>query len=586
MAVLILPACSNEDGSAEAPAPSARSEVFALGSGEPKILTNDSDETHTISAADGTFDSGPIEPHGTWSWDKPKRGEHPVFCKIHWDRLEEEGIIQVTGALTAADADAELRAGLDSLGTNPSSAIDHFQEVLSILDLPPDASFRDQARAGIALSRLHGSIAAIGSFLSVSGRGTVRASPDSGQGRSHDEARAAPPRKASSDAVIRTLIEPFLSGVSDARRRLASIQNPETFVLEVPRPNVAIESLPSSIDLSGRWTELEIRLFSALSATVDAVSAIVLSHDLSIDLGDESLASLDDLGLKTADEIRAVRRLGGLFERNSDALTLSDPSRFLAGRQYFIRAVDALLKPERDRLPSLLRGSLTPANAEVRQIAIEDSNASGKLDAGDTLQLPLVGPVVLSEGLIVLIDRIPDLLEKLRSSLQSNSTEYIEMSDLNAFLGFLGYTAFPNMAAIRIGAWFDQPKPLREILPITVEIDGRPEWMIEGEISAANPIVPDGTIIRAGDGTHFNGTDASIPADLIAPRDDDDKETIPYFALRDPTLGGMLFTNLNAFDVPVGADPSPCAKDSKGFCPASVFSFNAIAAYFDAVADF
>ena len=58
----------------------ATSEVTA---GTTLTWTNNGEVDHTATADDGTFDSGVIEPGGTYSFTFDEEGEFPYICEIH-----------------------------------------------------------------------------------------------------------------------------------------------------------------------------------------------------------------------------------------------------------------------------------------------------------------------------------------------------------------------------------------------------------------------------------------------------------------------------------------------------------------------
>ena len=58
----------------------SRSEVAA---GTTITWTNNDPVTHTVTADDGSWDSGPIEPGKTWSRTFTEAGEVAVHCTPH-----------------------------------------------------------------------------------------------------------------------------------------------------------------------------------------------------------------------------------------------------------------------------------------------------------------------------------------------------------------------------------------------------------------------------------------------------------------------------------------------------------------------
>ena len=56
---------------------------LALRNGDEVVWTNDDVVPHTVSAADGAFDSGAIAPGASWRWRAQGEGTHPYACRFH-----------------------------------------------------------------------------------------------------------------------------------------------------------------------------------------------------------------------------------------------------------------------------------------------------------------------------------------------------------------------------------------------------------------------------------------------------------------------------------------------------------------------
>lgn len=554
-----------EDETAPGVAPSSAALLLAVG--QPYEFANSTDETHTFTAVDGSFDSGPIEPGKTWTWTSAQPGEHPVFCTIHWDRAAEEGVARVSSDAGDLDVDATLRAAMERLGTDPSGAVHDLQKVLGAPEGAAAPSHRDAARAGIGLARLANVLRFSSTIL------------------------RAPARDLSVETAVRPILEDVARNAADARRRFRMIENLAGLAVQIPSLDLGIvtEEGPS-VDLSGRFGEPEARLLSAIAGVLDGLAQLILAHDFSMTLTQDAVDLLTSAGLQEPEEVLALRKLGAVLAASPAALTFKNERRFLAARGRFVGALDALMGPDGNSFVAALEGTLAPEEAVQRPVALLDRNGSGELDAGDLLRAPFVGEIVLSPGSVRFLDQVPSLLESVLGALLPGAEARVALADLNPVLDFLGYRSLPNIAAVRPGAWFDRPKPLREILPVWYNVGGVVEWAIEGELSPGSGFTPDGSIVRKSDAPHFEGITVdgvgfSIPADGITPPESEADEMTPYLALRDPTLGGMLFTNLGRLDVPSAPDPAACAPDADGFCPATLFSTNALLAYIDALVD-
>jgi plastocyanin len=51
--------------------------------GESVLWVNDSPLQHTVRSDDGLFDSGVVDPEGSFSWTFDAAGEYLYFCELH-----------------------------------------------------------------------------------------------------------------------------------------------------------------------------------------------------------------------------------------------------------------------------------------------------------------------------------------------------------------------------------------------------------------------------------------------------------------------------------------------------------------------
>ena len=66
--------------------------------------TNDGDAPHTVTASDGSFDSGNLDPGQSFSYTFDQAGEFSYVCEYH----EADGMV---GAVTVAQADGDGNGG-------------------------------------------------------------------------------------------------------------------------------------------------------------------------------------------------------------------------------------------------------------------------------------------------------------------------------------------------------------------------------------------------------------------------------------------------------------------------------------------
>ena len=55
--------------------------------------TNAGRHRHTVTAADGSWDSGPLDPGATYSYTFPQRGAYSYYCRIHGERMRGTVIV-------------------------------------------------------------------------------------------------------------------------------------------------------------------------------------------------------------------------------------------------------------------------------------------------------------------------------------------------------------------------------------------------------------------------------------------------------------------------------------------------------------
>lgn len=60
--------------------------VTVMETGSILWVNSDSEQVHTVTADDGSFDSGNIQPGGSFGWRFTKVGPHPYHCKYHGEK--------------------------------------------------------------------------------------------------------------------------------------------------------------------------------------------------------------------------------------------------------------------------------------------------------------------------------------------------------------------------------------------------------------------------------------------------------------------------------------------------------------------
>lgn len=56
---------------------------LAVNTGDTVKFVNQDDETHTATATESAFDSGPLNPNATFSYTFTKAGVYHYYCRIH-----------------------------------------------------------------------------------------------------------------------------------------------------------------------------------------------------------------------------------------------------------------------------------------------------------------------------------------------------------------------------------------------------------------------------------------------------------------------------------------------------------------------
>jgi plastocyanin len=57
--------------------------TITISAGQSVTFVNDDDDAHTVTAADGTFDSKGLDTKATWHHTFSKPGTYAYFCQLH-----------------------------------------------------------------------------------------------------------------------------------------------------------------------------------------------------------------------------------------------------------------------------------------------------------------------------------------------------------------------------------------------------------------------------------------------------------------------------------------------------------------------
>ncbi|MDD5225009.1 MAG: hypothetical protein PHE84_13580 [bacterium] len=348
--------------------------------------------------------------------------------------------------------------------------------------------------------------------------------------------------------------------------------------------------------LTGEWGKVQALFIGGQIHMVLGLIDYVSAHNLMVDV--ESILNIVKSGtIQGSQLIYQARSLGGFMHDNPYFLTKSENRWDLVtkARQEWIEG----LSEDYALLEAIDAERIDPSQAIL---GFDDLDGDG-FDAGDELSLG-IKRLTISGG-TTLIGRVkfqvPDylsrdvilglmgLLGKAQTALKTvddgGNADRIGLADLNpAFVAFTGEVSsaipfiqlnpLPDVIQLDLKAFFTDPKPLRDFLPVVEEVRGGVyEFMIEGEAvpdgSCASSCMADGVTIVAGDATHFsNGY--LIPADCVTVRSGGVINPIPYFAFSNPNFNGLLWINLD----PISDNVGSCPADPAGYLPASQYSLS------------
>ncbi len=328
--------------------------------------------------------------------------------------------------------------------------------------------------------------------------------------------------------------------------------------------------------LYGRMGDTELRFLSYFGYSVLTMANLILSHDYSADLVG-ILANIKKLD--TSNITGILRTLAILVE--------GCPKTFAFHEDYkkYLPEIPTWLVRSIDYSTTFLE-SLESRNGKTGYIiTFADGSGEGKFGydtetvslstTPDMITLQVKGEVVVGalsgklksikvkvpylisfkfvEEAKNLIGKIKDIVENRKKGCPQNC---ISIADINFVLEALDTAKFDDFARLDIMQYFENPKPLRELLPYWFKNPRFKRWefMIEAEVPESRQDLT--YYLFNYDAPHFtyppvitfyNKTisDFAIPPDCVHVRDVPlNWILIPYIMFQDPTLGGMLYIRL------------------------------------------
>lgn len=327
------------------------------------------------------------------------------------------------------------------------------------------------------------------------------------------------------------LISNFLSAIQsdlwEISVEAAAIEaNPVTF--EVPEFTISIPSLadPNTgkgalyITLGESWDIKEARILGGASKVILALVNMVEAHKFSLDLnviGGESNPNGQEPVFDLNDIVGTLRSLGILFWSSPDLLTLEPDA--AGGLGPALQRYEAVPIEIGDAWGELARLFIDANNNPPGDLAINmgkpvgsttnrdtylsgsvmswlDKNGNNELDGGDGIHIGcwdnIAGapcfkdPVVVPSGVKpAAISQGVQLLNAVKCSLDPTCTgeKVIPLDEANGVLSVLSQNPVPGVVSINPGAFFTNPKPLRNYLPIWLNDScGNVYLMAEGEV--------------------------------------------------------------------------------------------------------
>ncbi|MCX7734242.1 MAG: hypothetical protein N2254_05705 [bacterium] len=330
------------------------------------------------------------------------------------------------------------------------------------------------------------------------------------------------------------------------------------------------------IALDGRFSDTELQLMSYVGYWVMIISAALLSHDFSIN----SPAVLSNItkidGSNITGTIRtlafAVAGCGSTFSFHSEdkkyIFDIPEPFvRWAASATSFIKSLESRNNKE-EYVVSFKDNSgegklgyypeQTTPDLVLDEIKI---NVKGKVSVGNlkaelkaiTVKIPYIITTDFITEATNIIKRMRDIVSSKKTGCPENC---ISIADINFFLRALNAGYFEDFLRIDLMKYFENPKPLREILPYWFysKENERWEFMIEAEVAPSRKDLK--YYLFNYDAPHFENpltinfygqeiTSFSIPQDCVSMKDVPlDWMLSPYLLFQDPSISNTFYANL------------------------------------------
>jgi hypothetical protein len=352
--------------------------------------------------------------------------------------------------------------------------------------------------------------------------------------------------------------------------------------------------------LYGRMGEAEFSFLRYIGYFVLTISSFILAHDYSVN----TLGILQNIKkIDTQNIMGLLRTLAFLVEEcNKTFLFYQDGQKYIRQMPNFITNS---IESGWSFLRSLeSRSNMKQEEKEKYAIVFYDKSGEGRIgynpysvtiaSPSDEIEIKLKGEVVVGNAKTYLskvkvkvpylisldfVQQVFDLSEKIKKILQEGKSgcpdNCISIAEFNFFLQALNTAKFDDFLRFDIVKYFQNPKPIRELLPYwfkneVIGKDGNPmkrwEFMIEAEVP---PSRKDNIYYLFNfDSPHFvfpsyitfygrQVSDYTIPADCVFIESVPyvggialNWFLIPYLNVQDPSLGGILYVRLKNTNIP------------------------------------
>jgi hypothetical protein len=411
--------------------------------------------------------------------------------------------------------------------------------------------------------------------------------------------------KQSCDNSLDRLIREFVSSLhTDTEEGLKMLEQAISQKCEIDINYPLRLSIGNSFSLYfvlySRMGEAEFSFLNYIGYSVLTISSFILAHDYSVN----TLGILQNIKkINTQNIIGLLRTLAFLVEECNKTFL------FYQDGQKYIRQIPNFITNSIESGWSFLkslesRGNMKQEEKEKYAIVFYDKSGEGRIgynpysvtiaSPSDEIEIKLKGEVIVGNAKTYLskvkvkvpylisldfVQQVSDLSEKIKKILQEGKSgcpdNCISIADFNFFLQALNTAKFDDFLRFDIVKYFQNPKPIRELLPYwfkneVIGKDGNPmkrwEFMIEAEVP---PSRKDNIYYLFNfDSPHFvfpsyitfygrQVSDYTIPADCVfiesVPYVGSTALNwflIPYLNVQDPSLGGILYVRLKNTNIP------------------------------------